>query len=201
MTTQRRITRPGLTDNEYMTVTCTPSQTTVEFTEFQDEAEIIARENLVPTTTTYVGKIVKQGEHAVRGTSKHIAILVEVDQELAWAIRQHNGVHGRTRMASFLHGLLEADLDVIRSDYRARNARATDDEVTHPGVAPGVHPLVAKLVKPHVDRTHAAIDLAVSKLNPDAPAPAPAPFPCSCDDPRGAGRCRWCGGERSGGEP
>lgn len=137
MTAKRRLTRPGLSDNEYMTVTCTPDTTTVEFFELPEEAEAAARDNIVPTATTYFGKVLKQGEHAIRGTSKHIAIVVEVDPELAAAIRKHSRVHGRKQLASFFQGILSADLEQIRSEYQAAQARKPvverQDEHTHPG--------------------------------------------------------------------
>ncbi len=114
-----RLTRPGVTDDEFMLVTCTPDTTTAEFFEFQDEGLDAARMNLHPTTSTYLAKVTHQGEHTVRGTAKHIAVTVTVDDELRRALQHHAGVRGRAKVAAFLQGLIDADLAQIREDYRA----------------------------------------------------------------------------------
>lgn len=137
MTTQRRITRPGMHDNEYMTVTCTPDVTAVEFFEYQGEAEGAARANLNPTTTTYVGKVLKQGEHAVRGTAQHIAVCVEVDAELRRALAARAGYKGnppRAVVQSWIAGILSGQLRAVRDEYRTAQFGRRDDEATHPGV-------------------------------------------------------------------
>lgn len=131
MTTQRRITRPGMYDNEYMTVTCTPDRTSVEFFEIQSEAEDAARTNLLPSTTTYVAKVIKQGEHALRGTSKHLAFVVVVDDELARALQIASGAKhrlGRKDMVSMVAGLLDVQLGKLRWSAARR------DDKTHPGI-------------------------------------------------------------------
>lgn len=132
MTTQRRITRPGMHDNEYMTVTCTPDKTAVEFFEFQAEAETSARDNLHPTTTTYVGQVIKQGEHAVRGTAGHIALLAEVDQELRNILRKQYGATNRKQIAATLQAMLDGQLAAMRKVHRGEE---TDHELTQPGIA------------------------------------------------------------------
>lgn len=172
MTTQRRITRPGMHDNEFMTVTCTPEETAVEFFEFQPEAEDAARENLHPTTTTYVGKVLKQGEHATRGTAKHIAILVEVDDELASALQKWAGAKRRLSRLDLV-GRVRCMLDIeLRKVLQAhRSIAGRDDEVTHPGVVPpqAATPteLIRRLAQPAIDRAHQAIDMAAAKAQPD----------------------------------
>jgi len=133
MTTQRRITRPGIHDNEFMLVTCTPDETAVEFMEFQGEAEDAARENLHPTTTTYVGQVLKQGEHAVRGTASHIALLAHVDQELRNILRKQYGATNRKQIAATLQAMLDGQLEAMRKVHRGEE---TDREDTHPGLDP-----------------------------------------------------------------
>lgn len=133
MTTQRRMTRPGMNDNEFMTVTCTPDVTAVEFFEFQGEAEEAARENLVPSTTAYVGRVIKQGEHAVKPTASHVAILVEVDDELRRAlafIRQVKGRPSRKIIAGWLHQELQRELAIVLEVYRDQ----MNEEHTQPGI-------------------------------------------------------------------
>lgn len=170
-----RITRPGVTDDEYMLVTCTPDTTTAEFFEFQDEGLDAARANLHPTTSTYLAKVTHQGEHTVRGTSKHIAILVTVDAELAKALQAHGVGRGRTKIAAFLQGLIEADLSAIREQYRVTRAAVescpvSDDAITLPSVgrgSPARMPSTLKIAQPAIDKIHDEIDLATAKLNPD----------------------------------
>ena len=135
MTTQRKLTRPGMNDNEWAAVTCTPEATAVEFFEFDGEAESAARDNLHPTTSTFVCKVVKQGEHAIRGTAQHHAVLVEVDDELRRALAYYHDAKGRPRrevVAGWVKGILDRHLALIRSDYR----QSVDGEVTQTGRAP-----------------------------------------------------------------
>ncbi|HKQ65998.1 MAG TPA: hypothetical protein VJZ73_13370 [Methylomirabilota bacterium] len=170
MTTQRKMTRPGMHDNEWAAVTCTPEATTVEFFEFDGEAEEAARANLHPTVSTFMCKVVKQGQHAVKGASNHHAVLVDVDDELRRALAHYHDVKGRPRrevVAGWLKGIIGRHLDLIRADYR----QSLDTEATQPGVAPP-SPSIArmrKIAQPAVDRAHAAIELASSSVMPDRP--------------------------------
>jgi hypothetical protein len=105
-----------------MTVTCTPDVTTVEFSESCAEARDIAELNVHPTTSVYVGPIALQGEHRTRGSSKHIAIMVDVDPELRRALTVRAGSHGgkpRLAIVGLLQALMRESLDQIRKDYRA----------------------------------------------------------------------------------
>lgn len=176
MTTQRRITRPGMYDNEFMTVTCTPDVTAVEFFEHQAEAEDAARNNLHPSTTTYVGRVIKQGEHAVKPTASHVAVLVEVDDELRRALAHTYGVPGRPQrkvVAAWLNQILQRQLEAIRGVYRDR----MNEEHTQPG-APTPTDAVARppdmlmrLAQPHIDRAHASIQLAKARCSPHGAHP------------------------------
>lgn len=202
MTTQRRITRPGLYDNEFMLVTCTPDATTVEFFEFEGEATDAARENLHPSTSTFVGKVLRQGDHAVRGTASNIALLAPVDQELRNILRKQFGATNRKQIAAALQAMLDGQLEALRKVGRGEE---TDREHTHPGIeipkcargrvcseppcypdcsdfAGSGHPAgpferMHKLVRPAVDRAHRAIDQAVAAVQPDA---APPKRHCTC---------------------
>jgi hypothetical protein len=53
-----RLTQPGKTDLHFMAVTCTPSDTAVEFCETHAEAVDAAKVNLgAPGTSVYVGTV------------------------------------------------------------------------------------------------------------------------------------------------
>lgn len=119
MTTQKRITKPGRFDNEFMLVTCTPEATSVEFFEEEREAAAAARLNTHPTTTTYVSRIIKQGDHRVRGSSKHIAVHVEIDDEMARALAAHGKARSRRQVWKLLTAALESDLEEIRAKFRS----------------------------------------------------------------------------------
>jgi len=130
-----RITRPGISDDEYMLVTCTPETTSVEFFEFQGEAEDATRLNLHPASTVYLGKIIRQGEHSTRSTAAHQVVPVEVNDELRGALAFYFGVKGRPtreQVAKMLETILTRHLDVIRADYSGK----FNEEVTLPGVEP-----------------------------------------------------------------
>jgi len=129
MTTQRKLTRPGRFDNEFMVVTCTPDRTAVEFLELPDDAVDAARTNLHPTTTAYVGRVLWQGDHAVRGTSKHIAICVEVDAELRRALLSEYGARSREDIARVLDSTLRGALAAL-----VHSTKNTDRETTQPGI-------------------------------------------------------------------
>ena len=126
-----RITRPGVTDDEFMLVTCTPDVTTAEFFEFQDEGLDAARLNLHPTTSTYLAKVTHQGEHTVRGTAKHIAVMVTIDAELAAALQAAGRIRGRANIAGFLQRLVDASLQQIRENYRANSVGRTEPLPRH----------------------------------------------------------------------
>jgi hypothetical protein len=133
MTTQRKLTRPGKFDNEYMVVTCTPDRTSAEFFEFADEARDVARGNLHPSTTTYLAKVMLQGEHAVRGSSASVTVLIDIDDELRRALAHYHGVSGRPKresIALWLDNMLRERLQGLRDWHRAELA----GEHTHPGV-------------------------------------------------------------------
>lgn len=149
MTTQRKITRPGPNDDEFMVVTCTPDKTAAEFFEYPEEAEDAARTNLHPTTTTYVGKVLWQGEHALRGTSKHIAICVEIDAELRRALLREYGARSREDIARVLDGTLRGALAAL-----VHATRNTDREDTHPGVARPAKVMKKELAKLGIEVTH-----------------------------------------------
>lgn len=144
MTTQRKITQPGSYDNEFMLVTCTPDKTSVEFFEYEEEREAMnaARLNLHPTVTTYFGTVTAQGEHAVRGKAKHVAILVEVDAELAAALSWHSGAKGRGKIAAALEVILKKDLDQIIEDHKASKVVAPP-VVAPPANAPAPAPTIS----------------------------------------------------------
>lgn len=132
MTTQRRLTRPGPFDNQFMVTTCTPDGTSVEFFEHEEDAIVAARANLHPSVTTYVGKVIKQGEHAVRGTAGHIALLAEVGQELRNILRKQYGATNRKQIAATLQAMLDGQLAAMRKVHRGEE---TDHELTQPGIA------------------------------------------------------------------
>jgi hypothetical protein len=108
MTTRRRLTRPGRNDNEFMVVTATPDRTAVQFEEYQQDAEDVARANLHPGVTTYVGKVLLQGEHTERGTAKHVALLVEIDRDLERALRARGCLNAADRRAALYRILGDA---------------------------------------------------------------------------------------------
>lgn len=74
-----KLSNPGRTDDTWMLVTCAPADTRVEFFEFREEAERVMRENTMPSTTCYLGQVVRQSEHRVRGNATHHALFIEVD--------------------------------------------------------------------------------------------------------------------------
>lgn len=186
-----RITKPGPTDSAHMVVTCTPDATSVEFFDYADEALDAARLNLHPTTSVYAGSVTHQGEHRVKGSSKHIAIMVEVDDELRRALAQHSKVRSRRDIAGLLEGLLAADLTTIREEYRA----SLETEVTQPDRA----------AQAAIDRAHRSIAIAQSGLHPDKPPSGGLWSPASCSTDqcmgtavRGSNYCAPCRSMRSG---
>lgn len=139
MAVRLTIPKPAQGDQPWMTVTCTPDTTSVEFFDEDTEARDAARLNLVPTASVYVGQITHQGEHVVRGSSSHIAISIHIDPELRAALRNYNGAGNRNAIADTLRGLLLADLSEIVADYQGRRtlaAPSTDEETTHQGGPP-----------------------------------------------------------------
>lgn len=138
MTTQRKMTRPGMHDNEWAAVTCTPDATSVEFFELPDEAEGAARQNLHPGVSTFACKVIKQGQHAVRGTANHHAIPIAVDDELRRALAhlfEAKGRPPRETVAAWLKALVDRQMDLIRTEYR----RVLNGEITQPA-SPSCHP-------------------------------------------------------------
>jgi hypothetical protein len=117
--TGTKISRPGERDDQYMLVTCTPDEVGVEFFEFQGDALDAARDNLHPTTTTYLGQLTHQGEHRTRGTSKHIALLVDIDPELHNALALIGNGRSRDALAKTLRTMMQQNLDQIREQYRS----------------------------------------------------------------------------------
>lgn len=122
----QKLTRPQIHDNTWQMTTCTPDKTETEFFEFEAEALAAARLNLHPTVSTYVSEVQHQGEHRTRGTARHIAILVTVDDEMRRALRRHNKAGSRAEIVSLLQGLLEADLAEIVAEHRTGLAREGD---------------------------------------------------------------------------
>lgn len=81
------LTHPGPTDCHWIAITMSPEATTVEFCEDRADATEAATINLMPTVSTYVGELALQGEHRVRGSSKHIAVHVAVTPTVRAALR------------------------------------------------------------------------------------------------------------------
>lgn len=126
-----RLTRPGISDQEWMSVTCTPASTSVDFHETDDDAMAHARANLLPTTSVYVGKIAWQGENTKGRPPATCLVMAEVDDELKAALRELHGHTGRldsTTLNRMVWTALGASLTRIRDDYRQRHN--TDDQKT-----------------------------------------------------------------------
>lgn len=66
-----RLTIPGVTDIEYMSVVCEGDRTTVDFHETEEEACAAARAALNPGSSVYVGRIGWQGENTLPKTRGH----------------------------------------------------------------------------------------------------------------------------------
>lgn len=182
MTTQRRLTVPGMNDNEFMTVTCTPDKTAVEFFEFEHEAIDAARVNLHPTTTTYVGNIIRQGEHAMRGSSRHLALLVEVDSELRKALLREFGARSRADQVKAIDGILRGALAALVGDHEVTqpDLKLTRDVHGSVTVTDGVKLDTAGyrahvIYAAEVNRAHAEIEMEAARLDPNwTPARPPA---------------------------
>lgn len=118
--TRKRITHPGPTDCEFVAITCTPDKTTAEFFETHGEAYDAAWTNLLPSISTFVATITEQAQHAIRGTAKHVAFVVEVDdvlmKALRWSCRRQ--IRGRADVQRELQALLAASVSAIVEDYK-----------------------------------------------------------------------------------
>lgn len=180
MTTQRKLTRPGMYDNEFMTVTCTPDATSVEFFEHEFEATDAARGNLHPSTTAYVGKVIRQGEHAKRGNAAQIAVLVEVDVKLRRALLAEFGARSREDIARVLDGIMRGALAGLLEVAGI----ARSDEQTRPGTPRAIQ-------RP---RRIPVIELAAASVLSDRPTECSESW---CSNPRTAGS-NYCGACNAG---
>lgn len=116
---------PTAHDCVWMAVTCAPEVTTVEFCEDRAEAVEAATLNLMPTISTFVGAVELQGEHRVRGSSKHIAVHVEVTPAVRAALRaRFPGARSRAALQTALSDLMEEAI------ARLGDALPPDEEVT-----------------------------------------------------------------------
>jgi cytochrome oxidase Cu insertion factor (SCO1/SenC/PrrC family) len=118
--TRKRITKPGPADCEFVAITCTPDKTTAEFFETHAEAYDAAWTNLLPSISTFVASITEQAQHAQRGTAKHVAFVVEVDDELMKALRWscRKQIRGRADVQRELQSLLTQSIKAIVEDYK-----------------------------------------------------------------------------------
>lgn len=123
-----RLTRPGATDMHWMSVVCTPETTHVEFHELSDDANQTALTGMLQRCSAYVGAVTLQGEHKFKPThapadGMTVVLGFTLDREMRAALHKYNGANKRADYANTLRGLLVADLEQIRDDYRRRNEK------------------------------------------------------------------------------
>lgn len=121
-----KMTTPGPTDCEWMSVTLAGEQAHVEFHEERDEAVEAAEANLAPGVSTYVGRLELQGENVLRGRGRPIGVVVRVTSELRDRLAERfPDLRKRNQLGKALLALVEIaeaalaheDGDLSRADY------------------------------------------------------------------------------------
>lgn len=127
MAIRKRITTPGVSDNQWASILCTPSISAVDFHELEDEALEAANANLAPSTSVYVAQVKHQGEHGKKGTANHFAVVIELTDEQRRRLARYNGARSAKAVVDTLKAILERGLKLVLDPPRPEEPEIHED--------------------------------------------------------------------------